>query len=860
MAPQDTLADSSPKRALPGTQPTQRLGGYEIIDVLARGGMGIVYRARQLSLGRVVALKVAQAGVHASEQDLARFRLEAEAAAKLQHPGVVPIHEIGEENGLVFFAMELVDGIPLSELIRGQGAMQPRNAIELIAGVADALHYAHEQGIIHRDVKPANIIVDRAGRPRLTDFGLAKDIKSDSGLTETGQTLGTPTYMSPEQARGEGSRVDVRSDVYSLGAVLYELITGVAPFTGETAWEVVYKVAQDDPRRPRKIVSSLHLDVDTICLKAMAKAPDRRYQTMAEFHADMLRYLAGEMILARRPGRAERLVRLMWKHRAMASVAAIAAVAMLAVFTYSLQANLAQQKQRATNLAQWYDDALAALDDNRLNDAVVLLTSVDNLETNYQGVRALLAQARERMVDQTRKQEEEALRRERERERHSRLAEARQQYDQLIRFGGQQLRQEAYDDAWFSFRRALDLEVDDTSAARLGLHKVVSEAFAGALEQGQLGLASMRLTAAANADLPADQVSQMRALYKQREAEQAGLTDKCAIARDLADRDPEAALATLEEARSLAATSSQRARIDDLERVARNAGLHQALQAALSATAIDERIRQYRRALQFSPSHAAALAGLEQAVARRQTPPGFVLIPAINGRVGSTDPADNNPERSATTSAFYLAEHEVTNNQFQGFVNANGYTRFGLTASLDEDGNPTTLAGWVGGRFAPGTESEPVRGVSFREAMAYVAWLRNELPGAYLPTASQWELAASWDTSTGEVIRRRYPWGQNYATTFATVPSLDQATPSVPTPIGTVPADRSPFGIFDMGGNVHEWVTYDGKPCLKGGCFLLPSQRYARTSWCRRNLDEGFRTEATGFRVALDVSLSQQPK
>jgi len=298
-----------------GSDISQRsLGAYDILDEVSRGAMGVVYKARHKTLGRVVALKVMIAGEHASPEQVARFEKEARAAARLRHHNIVPIYDIGIEDGKRFFTMDFVEGTPLDVLI-ARKKLTPRHALEIAAELGDALAYAHARGVIHRDIKPSNIMIDSSGRPQIMDFGLAKQLDSDTKFTKTGTTIGTPSYMSPEQARGENTKIDHRSDVYSLGAVMHEMLTGRPPFTGETMMNIIMKVIHDDPVPVRRANPRLHRDIQTIVAKAMEKDPARRYQSMADLAADIRRYMAGEMITARPAGPFRRAAKTLRKHR-----------------------------------------------------------------------------------------------------------------------------------------------------------------------------------------------------------------------------------------------------------------------------------------------------------------------------------------------------------------------------------------------------------------------------------------------------------------------------------------------------------------------------------------------------------------
>src|SRR5437868_1621748 len=298
-----------------------RILGYEVEAVLGRGGMGVVFRARHLRLNRPVAVKTVLDGGYAGPRERERFQREAEAVAALRHPNVVQIYDVGEEGGRPYLAMELVEGGNLAQKLAG--TPQPaRPAAALVATLAGAVQAAHDAGIVHRDLKPANVLMAAGCSPKITDFGLARRLEGDAGLTQSGVPVGTPSYMAPEQARGQTNAVGPAADVYALGAILYECLTGRPPFRAATAAETIQQVISQEPAPPSRLNDKVPRDLDTICLKCLYKEPDRRYASAAALAEDLRRFGEGRPIRARPVGLAERSWR--WGRRNPTATALLA--------------------------------------------------------------------------------------------------------------------------------------------------------------------------------------------------------------------------------------------------------------------------------------------------------------------------------------------------------------------------------------------------------------------------------------------------------------------------------------------------------------------------------------------------------
>jgi serine/threonine protein kinase len=382
--------------------------GYDVEKILGRGGMGVVYQARQHGLNRRVALKMILAGSHSAPEQLARFRAEAEAVARLIHPNIVQIYEIGEHDGCPYFSLEFVAGGSLAG--RLSSAPQPaRASASLVETLARAVHYAHQQGIVHRDLKPDNVLLqppeegrlaDGFGTPKIADFGLAKQLDSDSGQTQSGVIMGTPSFMAPEQAAGRTHEVGPPADTYALGAILYDMLTGRPPFRGPSLMDTLEQVRSQEPVPPTRLQPSVRRDLETICLKCLNKAPPARYASARELANDLRRFLAGEPIQARPVSRREKLWRWCRRNPVLAGLSSLAAVSLaVAVIAPSvmafrlfdaLDASDRDRKAKETALTDTFTSlGLMANDRTEPAQAVLWFANAARLAQNDPGRQAL---------------------------------------------------------------------------------------------------------------------------------------------------------------------------------------------------------------------------------------------------------------------------------------------------------------------------------------------------------------------------------------------------------------------------------------------------------------------------------------
>jgi WD40 repeat protein len=374
-SPSETVLTDDPPGAV------RSFGDFDNLEEVARGGMGVVYRARQRRLNRVVALKMILAGEFASPDAVQRFCAEAKNVARLDHPHIVPVYEVGEHNGLPYFSMKYIDG---GSLVQRPPAT-PREAAGLMAKVARAVHHAHQRGILHRDIKPGNILLDAAGEPYVSDFGLAKHVEAATAHTLSGAVVGTPSYMAPEQARGHSKRLTTAADVYGLGAVLYELLAGQPPFRGETPLETLQLVLTQEPTPPSRLRPGVPRDLEVVCLMCLQKEPEKRYGSALALAEDLERWLTGEAIRARAAGRLERTARWVRRHPAGAGLVVVSGLAALALV--------------GVGVGQWYNARLEATNAELITAEMKLQETNGKLKAEQAKTRRLFYAGQMQLID-----------------------------------------------------------------------------------------------------------------------------------------------------------------------------------------------------------------------------------------------------------------------------------------------------------------------------------------------------------------------------------------------------------------------------------------------------------------------------
>jgi serine/threonine-protein kinase len=749
-----------------------RLGPYRILGELGRGGMGVVYRARRDDLEAEFALKVILPGDAEDPESAARFRREAKAAARLgAHPGIVGVHDFGESEGRLWFAMDLIAGRGLDREIDEELALAPRRAAEVVAQAARAMHFAHANGVMHRDLKPGNLILDGEGNVLVTDFGLVKSLKAGPELTRLTQAnylVGTPAYMAPEQARG--LTLDARADVYALGATLHECLTGSPPFAADTALEMLRQVTDAEPVPPSRRNATVPAELDIITLRCLEKDPERRYPTAEALAADLERWLAGEPIMARASGGVERLMRRIARNPAAWGVpAAVIAIASVISTVLGVQAWQARASHVATINAFMHSGRRHG----GRHDA--LLREVTELERVFNGMRkdGTEGEPRRKQLDllNTRRRELDA----------------------------------AYAAAQAGYKGALEFAAADSAR-----ESAAADALAG------LALARLR-----HAEAFGHRADALR--FEGELAEFAAVVPGPAE-QPYAEVLRGAGSLSIDTVPSGASVELLRY-VDDAE----TGYLEPAHGEVLGETPLEqvpvprgsyllilrkEGFADVRYPVLIERNEAERLKAAVQLLRPEEVGAGYVYVPAGESLLGSNRLGVNAaPREAAWVGGFCLAVHEVTVAQYRAFLDAQLAAGAPATEVIrrvprnsEESGGyweildgkivePRSGVSWL--------PEWPVISVSWNDAMAYCKW-RSGVEGRAitLPTSREWERAAR-----GADGRRR-PWGEGYDWAWALTgkhPAHPEGVEPNPKPVGTAVRDVSPFGVHDMAGSQTEW-------------------------------------------------------
>lgn len=802
--------------------PPVRIGRYRVVHEIARTRHSIVYLARDTGLDRVVAVKVLR-----GEEALDRFHREAVLAAALRHPSIIAIHEVGTDGDLRFIVMDYLE--------RGTVAgrkYSPREAAALVAEAADAVEHAHRHGIVHRDLKPANLLLDAQDRPVVTDFGLAKPMLWDDPLTHEGDILGTPQYMAPEQIEGRTHAIGPWTDVYGLGAVLYELLTGAPPFQAQRRGALFTPILADDPPPPSGLRGGIPKELDAICLKALEKDPARRYSSARDFAADLRRHLAGESVAVRRSSTVRRLLR---RHR-RAALAGAGILAALAAW-----AGIGWIRGRAETRRLLASGELAMREGRFLDarDAFLRARAERRAAEADAAARRTAASA---LVDQGTMHERE----------HARLAaEVADLEKRLGRYGDS-------DPAEY---RALERRIEEGVRERANRRAAMISSY----------------TRAAGADpaWPEPRLRLARFYWDEfLRAEDEGSLERAAEALQYLDLyDTEGAQARLQADGELsvdsqppgAGTTLYRYEEDqDRVLVERRCGEVPPCRLAPGSYLVVLRKDGYRDTR--VPVRVRRGERIELRVrlfTEAEIGPDFVHIPAGPVRLGG-DARASHPDRAGETDLpdFFLARTEVTSGEYLEFLNAL------LAAGRFEEAQaraPRTApaGGWCWRLHAsrepyalrPTWDPRwPVHGVSWQDAAAYAAWFterarsRGESAVYRLPTGAEWEKAARGADG------RPFPWGRYFSSGAAKSHCLVPGRNGVMEPVGSYPRDRSPYGVLDLGGGVREWSLdawdLEGKMrIVRGGGWLNAEETGFRSA---SRLGNGVNSVDTnvGFRLA----------
>ncbi len=850
----------------------RELGGCRIESILGEGGMGVVYRGVDLSLDRQVAIKVLPPRVMKKKMLVERFHREARAAAQVEHPNIVQVYRVGEEGDRHYIVMQYVKGQALSDLLQEKGKIEYRRATRMIFDVTKGLAHAHEHGIIHRDIKPDNIMITEKGEVKLADFGLARELKTDSEISQTGQVLGTPYYMSPEQCQGE--RVDGRSDLYALGATFYYMLTGVRPFSGDTPYEVILKHMKEPLTDPRVHVPGLPQDLVEIVQTLMAKTASKRMAS-AEALAERLESILQKWQILDSTAEMEiPSSRLNWIIPAVAGGVLIVAAVAVAIFLLSKKASEDFEKEAQEAFTRARKEAEILASEGKFLSARKtfedFLASYENASLApevREEIEALEARAWKRFASL-------------ETEAASALDQGDPDRASGVLAGMQRLELPTREAEARKRRERLQAEIDEMSAlvslierlpdvsgervevVQRTLEAHAQSAFERVRERAGKGLALLSQIRAVLRALAASEEAvsgkeydrALEALEAVKEPEASFIAERVSAeikkVRALIDRETETFSEAIRKARKAAEDKRFREALDAL------APFENSCVSAIRRRACEQRRAWREEAEAFRESFREALAKAEEMMRRKdyaaaenavkpftstdledvsgraktvleevshrlRTPEGMAFVPA--------GPVSFPGTETAALDSFYVMRYEVSNRAFLGY--------------LEKNPGAASPHGWVDGRPPAGSLDLPVTGVTRTEAVAYASWLSQKEKRTYrLPTEAEWERAAGGEG-------RRFPWGDEAEGDEANVAT------GKPVPVDAHTRDTSPFGVLHMAGNVSEWtLPVEGEGgVVKGGSFADPDRRGAEVDFRVPWDVPGARLPYVGFRLVAEV-------
>ncbi|MBI2933493.1 MAG: SUMF1/EgtB/PvdO family nonheme iron enzyme [Planctomycetes bacterium] len=769
----------------------RQYGKFVLVQHLGSGGMGAVWKAWDRELGRWVAIKLLRSVYDPSrrDEDICRFMREASLVARLRHPNIVSVYESEEIKAQHLIVMEYIDGKPLNHL-----RFSPRRALEIIRDAARAVQYAHDQGIVHRDIKPGNVMVTPSGQVYVMDFGLARSLSAPSTLTQSGFVLGTPMYMAPEQAMAVRDRKEKLCDVYALGATLYDILTGRAPFDAEQPWDVIADVINTEPVPPRQRNPDIPRDAETITLKAMHKRYSQRYASAGEMADDIDRFLRGEPILASPTPMVERVWRAAKRRAPLVIAAGAATIAVMGSLLGLASVRAREARERAGAAAVQVGDARAAVEMYRkarkaLASLEKTLNETDDLADEDRRKMEVDARALERTLE------------------------------------------EAFTKASGSCRQALG-QVENLPEARDTLADLFWEWYLLGEERASADLAMrealVRTYGAAQYGVELD--AQAR-LWLQTSPSGADV-----IYRPYRPREDGCLFADESQERSLGKTPLKGVQIG------RGSGLLLARLEGYPETRVPILVGRGEEKRLEVPLYKEA-----------EIPKGFVYVPSGPYIMGG-DPSVARPRgrRVVDVKGFFIAIHEVTYDEYVEFLNAEGAPEL---IPRNIRGDPLVQLG-TDGRYhvIEGASGWPVQGVPWRGAKVYCEW-KSKSPGGFmyrLPASVEWEKAARG------VDGRRYPWGNVFDWSFTHGMLSDQPVARWPRPVGKTPGDVSVYGACDMAGNVAEWCVdsfpwREPAHLIRGGAFAQDTLQAFRCASWDRAVDD-YPQASHGFRVAVSAA------